>query len=121
MFDVKAPAAPILPTHDRAANDSRRTGFSREGIIPTEKNASNVMTLSRLKPVLQAVVGGFKSARQALDFNLSTSPVGANSFAKAVCQAKMFFGSGQFANEFAPTESLTHSRASLAPTGSKHA
>ncbi|PHN31563.1 hypothetical protein AO242_14905 [Pseudomonas sp. ICMP 561] len=47
--------------------------------------------------------------------------VGANSFAKAVCQAKMLFSSAFFANEFAPTESPTHSRASLAPTGSKHA
>ena len=62
MFDVKAAAAPSLPTHDRAANDSRRTGFSREGVISREGNVADVLALSRLKPLLRETIARRTSA-----------------------------------------------------------
>ncbi len=71
---------------------SRRTDFSREGGITTEGYLANVLTSSRLKPVLRN----------------SAVYVGANSFANAFCQTPMHFLKDRFANKFASTGGWFH-------------
>ena len=116
MFDLKAATDAFLPLHYHATNiNSVGAEEHREAAIAaclTHPYRSLAVLLSSYRKLIPC---------HKFDLNPSASPVGANSFAKAVCQAKMLFSSAFFANEFAPTESPTHSRASLAPTGSKHA